>query len=193
MLTCTVASAQNVTVVTQPISTALTSAYSYVGGARNWTGTDYDLSVVAGDTTLAFVAIDHSDFVNGVSFPTFSVFKANVSPKIHGITDYCIVGDSAFFCGYRQYFDSVDQTYKYTYYIGYFDMNELITGPNVHYTLMKVPDAYQLTRIEGFNDAYGFRVFVLGTHWDTINHLYSHRIYEIDNSPTATGYNYDPL
>lgn len=138
---------------------------------------------------MAFVAIDHSDFVNGVASPTFPLYLANISPKIHVVTDFCVVGDYAFFCGYRSTYDTSTLSYSNIYYIGHFDMNELITGPNVHYKMMKIPDASVLERIEGFDDVYGFKVYALGSKWvgDTANR---HAIYEIDNPPAATGYSY---
>lgn len=184
----TFASAQYVTIVTSDISTVLPSNYTYVGPVRNWTGTDYTLSTVSGEGALAFVAIDHSDFVNGLASPQFPLYKADIYPTIHGLYDFCIAGNLACFCCYRVDIDPVTYTSIQTCYIGWFDMNELVSGPTVHYNLMEIARASSFHRIEAFNDAYGFKIYALGTYWDGTQN--NPTIYEIDDPPSATAYNY---
>lgn len=87
------ASAQNVTVVTADVSSVLPSTYLSVGSVRNWTGTNYTLSMAGGGGALAFVAIDHSDFVTGAAAPLFPIHMADVPSPINGINAFCIVGD----------------------------------------------------------------------------------------------------
>ena len=60
----------------------------------------------------------------------------------------------------------------------------------VHFSLMEIPMADILYRIEGFKDASGFKVYALGIMWDDIGGLNKYGIYEIDTTPTATNYSY---
>ena len=182
------ASAQFVTIVTADVGTVLPSNYPYVGPVRNWTGTDYTLSTVCGDGALAFVAIDHSDFVNGVVPPQFPIYKADIYPSIHGLYDYCIAGDYACFCCYHVTIDPVTNTSVQNCYIGWFDMNELVYGTTVHYNLMEINKASSFHRIKAFNDAYGFKIYALGTYWDGTQN--NPTIYEIEDPPNANTYNY---
>lgn len=184
----TFASAQYVTIVTADVGTVLPSNYTYVGPVRNWTGTDYTLSTVSEDGALAFVAIDHSDFVNGVVPPQFPIYKADIYPAIHGLYDFCVAGDQACFCCYRVDIDPVTYTSTQTCYIGWFDMNELVSGPTVHYNLLEIDKASSFHRIEAFIDAYGFKIYALGTYWDGTQN--NPTIYEIEDPPNATAYNY---
>ena len=161
-----------------------------VGSVRNWTGTKYTLSMAGGGGELAFVAIDHSDFVNGVAYPGFPMYKVDVHSFLSGVNDFCVISDYAFFCGYKKDIDPITFEVTYINYIGYFDMNELITGPTVHFSLMEIPMADILYRIEGFKDASGFKVYALGIMWDDIGGLNKYGIYEIDTPPTATNYSY---
>lgn len=182
------ASAQNVTVVTADVSSVLPSTYLSVGSVRNWTGTNYTLSMAGGGGALAFVAIDHSDFVTGAAAPLFPIHMADVPSPINGINAFCIVGDYACFCGYNTHIDPVTYEIIYTNYIGWFNMNELVTYPTINYTLMKIPKASVLHNIEGFNDAFGFKIYALGEYWDGSQN--NSTIYEINNPPVASGYSY---
>ncbi len=152
---------------------------------RDWPGTKFALTYSQLDGGGVFQAIDHSAFTGGGTTP-LPLFEVKIPSNLSAVGDFRIIGDYVCFHGMK---DSGAAPYFSTSYLGFFDINDLVSGGMVNYKLIKI-DSGGIERIEGFCDSYGFKVFAIGSRIKNISGQYRtfYAIYEVDNPPMATGY-----
>ena len=182
MLLCLSAGAQNKILITQEVNTAF-SGHTWTEKVKNWPGTDYAVSLTGTDSTAGFCVLNYYLFeVNPVP-PVFPLWYVDLPPEINHIYDFCVVDNYVFFCA-----DTFVHNAPNTMFIGYFNLNDLVAGTIVTYTIIPIADAITLYKIAGFHDSHGFRLFAAGTTSTLTDNPYA--IFEIVNPLTAGGYNF---